>query len=429
MAKSYTVSSGDTLGLISIKFYGIPTKYPLIIKANSFLGDRINKGLVNSDGSPIIYPNDKLTIIEETSDISNPLNNSKSPDKITVSKDDIITLIVDNKRFQFFTSFELKSSITSFDTFTVSSPYSDLEKYKETFEPFKYKNASVYYGQDLFFNGILLAPQTEINDNSKILTISMYPKCGVLSDCTFPYSSYPLEFNNLDLKQICENTASLFGISVEFIGNAGAVFEKVSPEPTQNILDFLIGLAKQRGFIITNNKQGDLLVHKITYNKPFSYIKEGFIPFLNCNSNFNPQNYYSEITGLNPETEETESNSYTWKNKYLDGIIRPKVIDIKDVDNADLENSVKSYAGRMFGDIGKYALNISTHKNEDNIRFEAGQIINVYAPKSNIYKPYDFLIESCSLTRSAGTGNRSSFSLIIPDSYSGKIPEELPWEI
>jgi prophage tail gpP-like protein len=247
-------------------------------------------------------------------------------------------------------------------------------------------------------------------------------------DCPFPYSTYPLEFNGMDLKQIAIDSAKIFGVKVDFRGNAGAVFEKVSPEPTQKILDFLITLAKQRGFLITNNTKGDLLIWKISSSQEVAYFEEGEIPFISCFPTFDPQNYYSEITGLNPETETTDADSYTWKNPFLKGVTRPSVIDLKDVDNADLQSSVESYAGRMFGNAGKYQLSINTHKNKDGLLFSSNQFVAALAPKSQIYKRYQFLVNSCTLDRSADNGDTTVFDLELPGARTGELPKDLPWE-
>lgn len=425
--KFHTVAQGDTLSRISLKYYGVASKYTLIVAGNSFLGDRVQKGVVASDGSPLIYPKEKLNIPIESENIVNPLNSEKTPDTINAEIPDMITIDIEGNRFRFFTGYSITTSISSFDTFSISSPYEDNELFRETFQPLKYKNATVYYGTNKLFEGILLAPVSENNSNSQILSLSMYPKCGVLSDCSFPYASYPLEHNGLNLKQIATDSANIFGVKVEFIGDPGAVFDKVSPEPTQKILDYIIGLAKDRGFLVTNNTEGDLLIWKIPDSEDVSYTEEGSLPLLSCTPSFDPQNYFSEITGLNPVTEDTEADSYTWKNPFLDGIIRPVTIELKDTVNADLQSDVESFAGRMFGNAGRYSQILNTHMNDIGGFYRAGQYMASFAPKSNIYRRTRFLIDSATLSKADQGGSVSSLNLVLPGAYDGTLPKVVPW--
>ena len=63
MAKTYTVVANDSLTRISVKFYGSPSRWPEIVKANPQLGGRRKA----ADGSPYIYVGDVLIIPENDS--------------------------------------------------------------------------------------------------------------------------------------------------------------------------------------------------------------------------------------------------------------------------------------------------------------------------------------------------------------------------
>ena len=74
-----------------------------------------------------------------------------------------------------------------------------------------------------------------------------------------PASSSPFEFNGLNLQQIAETLAEPFGVDVVFEADAGAPFRRVKMEPTDKPLGFLVELAQQRGLVITDTVNGDLL--------------------------------------------------------------------------------------------------------------------------------------------------------------------------
>jgi LysM repeat protein len=426
MSKSYTVVSGDRLTRISQRFYGIPEKYPLIIQSNPILGERQIKGILAADGLPIIYPGQILIIPDETIVIVNQIEKREPSESIDTEFENALIVIIDNLSFQFFSSYTIISNIGSLDTISIASPYFDTPEYRNTFQPLHYKSAAIYYGKDLFFNGILIAPNSQIEPQSETMNLNFYPKCGILQDCPLPISYYPIELNNLNLKQIAETVASVFSIKVEFIGDPGASFEKVGLSPTEKPLNFLIGLAKKRGFLITNNINGDLLIWKAEISNPVAFVKEGELPFISCTPSFDPQNYYSSITGLTPETEEKEADSYTWENPFLSGISRPLTIEINDIENGDLKSAVEAAAGRMFAQ-NKYPLVLNTHRDENNNFFQKNTMIRSLAPKSNIYNETDFLIEKAILTRTI-QGDTAQINQILPGAYTGELPEVVPWE-
>ncbi len=427
MPRFHDVVSGDRLTRISTKYYGVPEKHINIIFANPILKERELNGLIAADGLPIIYAGDRLTIPDEIIEIVNPTVNKKTPDTIDTDIDDIITVVMGLKQFRFFSGFSITSSIGQFDTLSINSPYFDTDEYREAFQPLKFKQAAIYYGENLFFDGVLLAPEADLNEESETLSLSFYPKCGVLLNSTLPISVYPVEYNNLNLKQISENMASSFSIKVEFVGDPGAEFEKVAPAPTEKILSFIIGLAKKRGFQVTNNRQGDLLISKPVESVPVSFVSEGNVPFISCKPSFDPQNYFSSITGLTPETETKSAEMYTWDNPFLTDYVQPVTVDFNDIDPADLRGSVEAMAGRMFGSSGKYALVLNTHKNRDNTLFLGGQTLRAFSPKSFIYNEFNFLIQSVELTRDSDSGDLASFALVIPGALTGELPEAVPW--
>lgn len=81
MSKTHTVKSGDTLGKISVQYYGRFTKWNDIVKANPQLTGRKTA----SDGSPVIFPGDVLLIPEEK---TAPKNNAPVHAKQTIVLDE-----------------------------------------------------------------------------------------------------------------------------------------------------------------------------------------------------------------------------------------------------------------------------------------------------------------------------------------------------
>lgn len=426
MPKSYIVQSGDRLARISQRFYGTPDKFHDIIISNPILGERREQGLIAADGNPIIYAGDVLIIPDETENITNPIQNREPPETIETTDENALTIVIDGKEFVFFTGYELTSRIDDLDDVSISSPYFDNDEYREGFQPLTYKEAAIYYGQDLFFNGILYAPQTDVEPDSKVLTLGFIPKCGKMKNSPFPISFYPTEFNGLNLKQIAESSGQVFGVRIDFQGDPGAPFEKVNPSPTENVLGFLVKLAKDRGFLVTNNKKGELVFWRAASSPPVAFLQEGELPFISCSPSFAYENYFSEITGLTPETEETEADSYTWKNPFLPGVFLPTTREFTDIDNADLKATVEAAAGRMFGSAAVYPISLNSTRNKDGDFFQKNQTIRAVGPNCNIYRETNFLIKEAALSRS-DSGDSATLTCVLPGAYTGTLPEVVPW--
>jgi prophage tail gpP-like protein len=426
MSKKHTVKPGEVLINISIKHYGVPNKYNLIIKANPQLAGRPKA----SDGSPFIHTGDVLIIPDETENIVNPTQKEKIPETIENVSDNAISILIDGQLFSFWTDYSITFEIDTFDTFSFSAPFdSDLKIYRDVFRPFNYKPIAIYYGQDLIFTGTLLADESTLEPEEKSISITGYSKPGILSDCHMPISSFPLEFNNQNLKQIALIVCKPYGITPVFLSSVGNPFEKVSIDLETDIFSFLSDLAEQRDLLISNNEKGELVFYKTQTKNSVASFKQGELPLISCNPSFDSQSFYSHITGVTQTTEEKKSVSYTYENKYLinQGIMRCYNFTAEDTKDSEIKQATLARAGRMFGESVSYELRIAGHRDKNGELLKKNTIVSVFARGAMIYRETDFLIKSLTMTRDDG-GNATEMELVLPGAYSGQIPEVFPWE-
>ncbi len=425
MSRSHTVQQGDTLSAIASRYYGIPAKWTDIRDGNPQLLGR--KTAI--DGSPLIYPGDVL-IIPEESELAPELN-TKTPIRLCDDVPDDFSIMIDGKTFSAFTNIELSESIDSFDTFTLGAPFDNsVQDQRDAFSPYTYKGCAVYYDRHLVFNGQLLTPNPSINPESRSIALQGYPLCGVLNDCALPDTKYPPEYNGKRLTQIAQDMAGPFGVKVVLDGDEGAPFDEVSYEPGNQILSFLSELAKQRGLLITNNEQGNLLFWNAKDSKPSAVFHEEDISFISCEPSFDPQKFYSHITGYSKTDKNSKHEKYTYENKYLTGrgVLRPHSFVVQDGDGADLEKAVLSYTGRMFGSSVSYKLTIAGHRDVDGLLYKKNTSVSVLSPGAMIYRETKLLIKRITRKSEGGSGDVTVFDLVLPGSYSGELPGVMPWE-
>ncbi len=350
--------------------------------------------------------------------------------------DNIIKLVVGSDEFKFWSSIQITRNIDTFDTFSFDAPYGDDSLIKDIIKPLEFKPGELFIDDELLSTIVLLDPIPTIGvDNS--ITVTGYGKPGVLNDCNIKQTDYPIEFNDQTLEQIAKEIAGLFDIDVEFGGSplsigsfpapvSGAPFEKVKLEIDWNPFNFLIKLAKLRGYLISNTKKGKLLFWKAGSSFLSTTLKQGHTPLLSVTPNIKPQGYYSEITGLPPGSTKKEPELATVKNSNL-SVNRPHVYRIdQHLSGADLQDAVKWKMGLMIGNAIGYTINVEGLRDERGQVWEPNTFINLTAPGAYVNNETTFVIKN--LTLNKGGSEMTSMDLVLPESYSGEIPSRLPWD-
>ncbi len=428
MSKSYKVTSGDTLWRISVKYYGIPDKWPDIVKANPQLQGRKSA----SDGSPLIYPGDNL-IIPDTTEAKKSSAPVKTKETVILdenAKRDL-ALFCDGKKFTGFTGYTVVSSVDTFDAFSFSTVWdTDKQELRDLFRPFSYKECEVYFDGDMIFKGRLLPAVPSVSPDSKSITVQGYPLCGVLNDSTLPPSLYPPDYKGLDLLAIASSIAGAFGVSVQAKADVGDPFETVEIEPEDKILDFLTKLAEQRGVLLSNAQDGSLLIWKPEQEDVSATFKEGELPFISCTPSFDGQKMFSHVTGFTKVKNEEDSEMYTYENDYLikNGVLRCCTKVMKDTDPGGLADAVKAMACRMFASAAKYTLTVAGHRDKNGKLYRKNMMVSVLAPDAEIYQETKLQVDEVQLKRSESEGEQTVFSLVMPGSRTGELGGSYPWE-
>ena len=426
MAKTHKVIAGDTLNKIAVRYYGDAAKWTDIVKSNPQLAGR--KSVY--DGSPVIYPGDVLIIPDDSVQAV-----AKTAVKETVVLDDNaprdLGLKGLGKFITGFTGFTLVRSVFGNDGFSFSSTWNEnSEQTRNAFRPFSYPTFDVYFDDDLVFTGKAMPPTPSVQPASQTINVQGYPLCGVLVDSCLPPSLFPAEYSGLDLKQIAETVCEPFGIGVVVQGSVGAAFEKVEVGLDDKVWDFLSKLAEQRNMFLTNTVDGNLLIYSPEVEAVSATFKQGEVPFISCAPEFDGQKMYSHITGYTKTSKTADSQKYTYENKLLinKGVLRCYSKQIDDAVEGTLEESVKALAGKMFAKCVKYKLTVSGHRDKTGRLYRENMAVSVKAPGAEIYRETKLLADEVTLTRDDRGGKQTTFTLVLPESRTGALPEVFPWE-
>lgn len=423
--KVHTVVPGDTFISISTLYYGTYQKWNQIVNSNPQLQGR----KTGSDGAPILFPGDILIIPQ---DIKDELSVSSSEPKYLdeLSPDDI-SITIDGETYTGFTGYTLQLSLDGLDAFSFSAVYDGNDKILNgVFTPFAFKQCGVYFNRKLVFSGTLLTPTPEVTPDSKTITIQGYPICGILNDCNIPVSKYPPSYSGLTLEDIAADICEPFNINAIFEDSSGEAFEKVEVEPSDKILDFLKKLAEQRNLLFTNDSKGMLKFYKVKTESVSATFKEGELPFVSCKPNFKTQEMYSHVTGFTKTDKDNDSSAVTIENNFLikKGVFRPINYVISDANNANLEECVKVKVGQMMANCVSYELTVVGCTDSNGNLYHKGMCISLTAPGAEIYKETKLQVRNLNIKRSDTEGVQTTMELVLPESFSGAIPEDLPWD-
>lgn len=209
-----------------------------------------------------------------------------------------------------FTDFAFVKSLDSVaSTFSFVCRF-DREK-RELFRPLSFQKVEFFNDEDnLFFTGTVIDYQFSSQAETDLVQLSGYSLPGILEDCSIPYSSYPLESNNMNLKEIISKFIKPFGIKlvVDSSAQSDAIknYSKTSAAPEDSVKEYISKLAAQRNLILSHTEKGELFLFKPNpQQKPVFFFdtKNSISMTLSVSG----QNIHSEITNLRqPKPKKTE---------------------------------------------------------------------------------------------------------------------------
>lgn len=414
------VLAGDTLEAIARRAYGDESQAFRILEANPGLSSTLIAGTtINVPADPALA--------------------ARRPSNQPSAGPDEVALLVGSEaeRFRFWERLTIRRAIDSVDSLSLSAPYEpDNAQFREVFKPFQFLGAQVAVGGDPLFTGTFLTPSPNLTANRNDVGLSGYSLPGVLSDCTAPASiAGKLEFNGQNLSEIARTLCAPFGLGTVFEANPGepfsgrSPFERVALKPSRKIMPFLIGLAQQRGLLISSTEAGELLfTREVLDDIPVARIEDGQAPGVSISPAFNATNYFSHITGFEATSIGTPGEQFTVKNTQLNGPIRPLNFDINEAQGGDVQQAVNAKIGRMFANAIAYRIEVPTWRDRFGDIWRPNTIVTALSPRAMITQDYNFLIRSVELYAKADQ-RTAQLNVVLPGSFSGQIPEVLPWDL
>lgn len=334
--------------------------------------------------------------------------------------------------FGYWQNVEIKRSVDRYSTVRFEAPFEPSRReFRDTFRPFTFQRLECLINLETAVTGFMLGVNPSFDPNSRVIEVTGYAKPAVFHKCMVPPDELGkgILFNGQSLRAIAERLGNAFGIKCDFQHDDATPFKKCKLEIDKQIQPFLVDLAKQRNCVLNDTPAGDLRFWQgAEPGRPVGALIEGTAPFTKAEASFNPEDYFSQVTGFGKKKRGRKESRWTALNHWLVAPLRPFTFKLEDSERADVPEATLRKMGGMFADMASWTIpDLPGWRAPNGEIWEPNTTLIVHAPSTMIYQPYELLIREVTLkqTKDADT---ASLNVVMPGAFSGKIPEFLPWD-
>ena len=295
-----------------------------------------------------------------------------------------------------------------------------------------YHIVRLQYRGELLITGNITSQRFTQTNTKRMASIGGYSLPGVLEDCQIPTSSYPLQSDGLNLRQIASKLLRPFKIDFEVdpavSGRMGKAFEKATATETQSVKDFLTQLASQKDIIISHNAEGVLLFTEAKTNTdPVMVLdlREGVQLGTEYELEYDGQSMHSHITVIKQaDLKGGNAGQVEVRNPYVIGsVFRPKVVTQTSGDDIDTSEAAKR---ELANELRGVKLKIKTDRwlDKDNNLLVPNTLIQAFSPELYLYRMTTWFIESITYQ---GNNKQTTATLncVLPEVYNRKTPSSI----
>jgi prophage tail gpP-like protein len=326
-------------------------------------------------------------------------------------------------------------------------------------KPCGYQLCEIWDEGELVITGVLLSPEFKDGPKKELTSLSGYSITGVIEDSHIHPDSYPLQCDNLTIKEITEKLVKPFGLSVVVDDNVKDICnEKISyytPDIKRKIADNLAELCCQRNIVLSHTRRGEVLLtsakankirttvtqlHNVqqvslgrgnagapdtvvadnrtvtTERKSIYHFVTGGQKWYSMGLSVNGQNLHSDITVVGQNAADTNSPDSKVVNPYVPAkVVRPRVA----TQTTGNDNHAPLTARNILGaELKNIALTIEMHHTHIGGKLvRPNQIISVTNPNVYIFKKTRFFIEAVTIKGNNKT-KTSTLTCVVPEVYN-----------
>lgn len=295
-------------------------------------------------------------------------------------------------------------------------------------KPCAYYPITIEQDNEILLTGTLLTADFGDEAVPEMVTLKGYSKTGVLEDCNIPDAAYPLQSDNIHLKDIAERIIKHFGIKLvvdaSVAADANKVYKNSTGGETQSIKNYLSELAAQRNILITHNELGDLVFTRSKANQSsiFDFKKDtkGVVFRLSVNG----QGMHSSISVQRQAIKSKLQSTVEEKasNPFAASVFRPRVERQTSGDDLNTKQAAQNLVCSEMQNI-KLTVEIEGWTLGGKI-VRPNNIISVTNPQVYCYQRTDWFVETVEFMGNE-TEQRCVLSCVLPTVYNGQVPKNI----
>lgn len=295
-------------------------------------------------------------------------------------------------------------------------------------KPCAYYPVSIEQDGEVLLTGTLLTADFIDGAVPGMVELKGYSKTGVLEDSNIPDSVYPLQSDNINLKDITEKILNPFGIKLvvdaAVASDASKVYKNSTGGDTQSVKSYLSELAAQRNILITHNELGNLVFtrSKAAAQSIFDFKQD--TKGITFRLSVNGQGMHSSISvqrqanksKLQAATEASASNPYAA------AAFRPRVERQSSGDDLNTKFAAQNLVCSELQNI-KLSIEIEGWTLGGKL-VRPNNIVTVLNPRVYCYKRTKWFVEAVEFMGNE-TEQRCVLTCVLPEVYNGQQPKNI----
>lgn len=332
---------------------------------------------------------------------------------------------INNKIFDFFDDIAIDLSLDKIaSTFSFKARFNPKNlDHQLMFQPLSYPKVQIFNDNDvLIFTGVIVNTQLESKKDPTLSSVSGYSLPGVLEDSTIPYSGYPLEKNNVSLKDV--TTGLLEDFNLNFVidssveNDMNLIYKKTVASPSENVKSYLSKLSSQRNIVLSHTNKGELLFYRPNVNsKPKLFLnKENTV---SMGVSVNGQGIHSEISVIRQPSK--GNNNLNPVDEVINPIVFKYKPTVKVLSSGTDTDTKKAVSNAMADELKNISFKAELNRLED---LSVGDVVEVQNDELFLFKRTKLVISSIGIRENV-KNTTMSLSLVMPETFTGEVPNNI----
>lgn len=356
---------------------------------------------------------------------------------------------VNGKLFNYFNEVVISTTLdTLASVFTFTAYYDKTNPdHVILFRPLSYFKAEFFNDEGgLIMTGTITHYNFKSSSGIHLVQLSGYSLPGVLDDCQIPYSSYPLEQNNLTLQEIVANLIKPFHLNVitymDVTKESTQIIAKTVAKVDETIKEYICKVANQKNVVVSHDIHGNVILFRPDPTATPKLLLNGENT-LEMTLDIDGTKLHSTITTLRQPSRGNGGNDFTDETN-LDNVTNPdspggKVFKISSIDTVTnpLIGAFRPYVHKLsklsFYDTQRASLNMRAAELK-NIKvafsldhwetISVGDVIQVNNPETFINNTANMILETTTIQQS-GEKKTMTGTLVLAETFTGDEPQNI----